>query len=281
MLSNKGVKFLNRDSDGYYFCGLCNKPHRISTSIEGGEHLVDHFDEGKTNDPLITKYYFCGECGKWHRDKRDHIQYRLYVKLHPSLKGTQNTGAESPSNIPLPETSCPREELMDVKEVIRYMTAGIAERQECLALAFDRGIGKGMKIEKWLLTEMMAKLVELRTSGRLERVEGEHKYPIKKTRSYEHCDFWWCSGGNEQWLEVKTVKSIDDLKGVESDLAKTDRLRHSDIFHHLSILFLLSSTMGDWTEQVTSTYSKYGLSCKADWSDMAEPDVRLRFMLFG
>lgn len=282
MISDKGVKFLNRSSDGYYFCKFCNKPHRISTSIVGSDHLVDHFDEEKTNDPLSTEYYFCGECGKWHRDTmRDHISYRLYIKLDPSLKGGQSTEPEFPNNTSLPEASYSSKKLMNVKEVTRHMTTGIAERQECVSLAFDRGLGKGMKIEKWVLTEMAARLIELRTDGRLDSVEGEHKYPIKKSRNYEHCDFWWRAGKNEHYLEVKTIQTRGDLPKVNEDLKKRNRLRDTDTFHHLSILLLRAPYMTDWVEQLKSIYQQSGLSLEADWSDMVGENISLQFMLFG
>lgn len=281
MVLDKGVVFFNRDSDGYYFCKLCDKWHRVRTSIEGREHLPDYFDEETTNAPL-ARYYFCSKCNGPHRGSRkDHIPYRLYVKLEHDPKEPGSIGLESPSDRSLPETSHPSKEIMDVEEVIAYITAGIAERQKCLALASDRGIGDGMRIEKWLLVEMTARLIELRTNDRLDSVEGEHKYPIKKTSRYEHCDLWWRAQDREHWVEVKTVKDDKDISKVSEDLGKRNRLRDTDVFHHLSILFLRASATEYWSQQITSVYQENGLSCEADWTDPVEGNVRLQFMLFG
>jgi len=169
---------------------------------------------------------------------------------------------------------------MDAKEVVRYMAAAIEDRKECLALAFDRGLGEGMKIENWILTEMLAKLVELEKDGVLDSVEGEHKYPEKKSSRYEHCDLWWRVKGNEHWLEVKTVKNEKEVREVVKDLEKRCRLRHTDIFHHLSILFSESSSMEDQRRQLASAYKQYGFSCEADWSRVIEGNRQLRFILF-
>ena len=54
---------------------------------------------------------------------------------------------------------------MDTQEIVKYLTSGITNRQECLALAVDKGLGKGMQIEKWILTEMLAKLMQLKQGG--------------------------------------------------------------------------------------------------------------------
>ena len=102
-----------------------------------------------------------------------------------------------------------------------------------------------MQIEKWILIEMLAKLIELKNKGILDYIEGEHKYPIKKTSRYEHCDLWWQVKNDEHWLEVKTlVMSGFQLRGsideIRNDLDKKNRLRPTDIFHHLTIVFPFS-----------------------------------------
>ncbi len=40
---------------------------------------------------------------------------------------------------------------MDSKQVVEYMITTLPSRGECLALAWDRGRGEGMLIEKWIL----------------------------------------------------------------------------------------------------------------------------------
>lgn len=82
-------------------------------------------------------------------------------------------------------------DFMSVEEIVWYMITAIIPRKAILELAFDRGLGEdkkqikkqeGMKLEKWILTEMLVKLIELRDFGFLRCVEGEHSYPFPKVR---------------------------------------------------------------------------------------------------
>jgi hypothetical protein len=168
----------------------------------------------------------------------------------------------------------------DEIHIVEYMTAGIETRKECLELAFDRGLGSGMKIENWILTEMLAKLVQLRDNGTVESVEGEHKYPKKKSTRFEHCDLWWKINGKEHWLEVKTVKVEKDIGEVSKDLEKNERLREDDIFHHLSIVFSGKPMLDDRGEKLNALYKQKGLSNEADWVNDIDENRGLRFMLY-
>ena len=170
---------------------------------------------------------------------------------------------------------------MNAAEVVKHMVSAIESRTECLALTFDRGLGNGMKIENWILTEMLAKLVELKADGILYCVEGEHKYPIKKANRYEHCDLWWCAKGIEHWLEVKTLRSEKDLDEVVKDLGKRCRLRDTDVFHHLSVVFLELPITKDFTARLSSAYEVHGFSCEADWGVEINGCRRLCFMFFS
>jgi hypothetical protein len=171
--------------------------------------------------------------------------------------------------------------IMNAKEAIKiakYLTSAIESREECLSLAFDRGLGEGQQIEEWMLTEMLAKLVELREEEIANCVEGRHKYPIKKTTDYERCDLWWNVEGEEHWLEVKTIVLARDhqrgsIEEVRADLEKRNRLRPTDIFHHLTIIFPVeSSEEGYWREELRVLYEGNGLSYidhwhyKVDWN---------------
>jgi len=135
---------------------------------------------------------------------------------------------------------------MDVVDVVKYCLEPVVSRPEIFQVSCDRGLKAGMKIEKWILVEMTARLKELVSSGKLDACEGEHKYPIKKTSRYEHCDLWWRTGGVEHWLEVKTkgfdlLGNIDRYENSLRDLDKVKRLRHSDVFHHLTLDISLQS----------------------------------------
>jgi hypothetical protein len=159
---------------------------------------------------------------------------------------------------------------MDPKRVVENMTAAIKSRKECLHLAVDRGLGEGMQIEKWILTEMLAKLIQLREDGSIDSAEGEHKYPIIKSSRYEHCDLWWRVNSQEHWLEVKTVVQVDQQRWrrqIRDDLEKWNRLRATDAFHHLTmVLPIESSSKEHWGKQLSSLYQSRGFSCEANWS---------------
>jgi len=69
-----------------------------------------------------------------------------------------------------------------------------------------------MQIEKWVLIEMIPRFQELQAQGHITHGECEHKYTIKKTTRYEHCDVWWQQDDDEHWLEVKTIVLTRDAQ---------------------------------------------------------------------
>ncbi len=80
---------------------------------------------------------------------------------------------------------------LSVETIIEKMLVDVGPRRACLGLAFDRGLRKekekkkrqgGTKLEKWILTEMLVKLLKLRDDGFLDDVEGEHDYQYPKFR---------------------------------------------------------------------------------------------------
>lgn len=128
---------------------------------------------------------------------------------------------------------------MTPEEIVKHLTATIASREDCLSLALDRGCGKVMKLEKWMLVEMLAKLMQLRNEGTVDKVDGEHNYPGKRTG---WSDLWWRVHEEEHWLEMKTLVLCKDPRRAEpeevrKDLEKASRLRSIGIFHHLTIVF--------------------------------------------
>ena len=162
---------------------------------------------------------------------------------------------------------------MGPKEIVEYMILPINNRKDCLDLAFDRGLGEGMQIEKWVLTEMLARLIELRGDSFVDYAEGEHKYPKKPAgvRNYEHCDLWWKVNNEQHWLEVKTIvlakdKQKGSMDDVSEDLNKKNRLNHTDIFHHLTMVFpIRQSNIKHWEKKLVSTCEKDGFTYEADW----------------
>jgi hypothetical protein len=149
---------------------------------------------------------------------------------------------------------------MDAQSIIDFILTPVTARPECLHLAVDRGLGDAMKVEWWILAEMLARLIQLRDQGKLDAVEGEHKYPLKKTTRYEHCDLWWGVGGKEHWLEVKTVTTARDIRDVVKDIDKRNRLRRTDRFFHLSLVFPIApSEKGAWRGKLVPVYRPTGL----------------------
>ncbi len=127
-----------------------------------------------------------------------------------------------------------------------------------------------MLIEKWILIEMLARLVELKKNGTLKQVEGEHKYPNLKSTRYEHCDLWWCEEQQEHWLEVKTIVPLRDRVGwkkeINEDLDKPVRLRSLDVFHHLAIAFPLTPLQVEpMLNDLDWLYSAKGFKPEANW----------------
>lgn len=129
-----------------------------------------------------------------------------------------------------------------------------------------------MQIEKWLLAEMLTKLIELRDKCEMDRVEGEHKFPFKSARTFEHCDLWWQVHEQENWLEVKTITLTKNepkgkIQDVIDDLEKRTRLRATDIFHHLAIVFPIpNSETSQWMNQITKVYRDAQASELVDWN---------------
>ena len=162
---------------------------------------------------------------------------------------------------------------MNPKEVVKYIASSIKNRKDCLDLAFDRGLGEGMQIEKWILTEMLAKLIKLRDDSSVDCAEGEHKYPKKppEVRDYEHCDLSWKVNNKQHWLEVKTiVLSKDKQRGgidkISKDIDKRSQLESKDIFHHLTMVFpIKQSNIEHWKKQLVTTCEKDGIVYENDW----------------
>ncbi len=159
---------------------------------------------------------------------------------------------------------------MESNQVVERMISFLPGRQECLALAWDRGRGEGMLVEKWILIEMLSRLVQLKREGTLRQVEGEHKYPVLKTTRYEHCDLWWLDGQEEHWLEVKTIVPVRDQqrwkKAIMDDLDKPLRLRPIDVFHHLALAWPLTPLQVEpLINDVNWLYSAKGYKTEATW----------------
>jgi len=130
-------------------------------------------------------------------------------------------------------------------EIIKYVTKNLLSRTEIFEISLNRGMGETIKIEKWILVEMLSKLAELKNKGYIDLFEGEHKYPIMKSTRFEHCDIWWKYKEKEHWLEVKTlllnenipISFIKDMKIIKEDIDKINRLVKPYIFHSLVFVF--------------------------------------------
>ena len=176
---------------------------------------------------------------------------------------------------------------MDYFEIIKYMTDSMELRKECLDIAFDRGLGDGMQIENWILLEMRVKLEQLRKKELIDLAEIEHKYPLKKTSRFEHCDLWWSMNDEQHWLEVKTiVLAKDEQKGkfddIINDLDKNKRLRSSDILHHLTFVFPIEySDIKHWITQLKKLYERNGFIFKNQWNYKMWPNKILLVTLAG
>jgi len=168
---------------------------------------------------------------------------------------------------------------MEPRKVIRYLTLPIETRKEILKIPYCRGKDKGKRIESWINTEMLAKLLELKEKNEVDEAEGEHKYHIPKTTSprkrYARCDLWWKKDNQEHWLEVKTIvfhrnstKGLKDKYGkrIEKDLNRVKRLRPPYIFHHLLLIFDDKYyNNGDWMEDVYSIYQVHNMKKENKW----------------
>jgi hypothetical protein len=188
-------------------------------------------------------------------------------------------------NFPL---SC--ENAMNHVDVVKHMTSALASRREIFDVSLDRGMGRSTQMEDWIITEMLAKLIELRNRGLLEQVEGEHSYQLTKNttsarRSYERCDFWWELKGQGHWLEVKTIHAPyqqRSLDGISTDLQKCKSLAPGEIPHHLTIVYPLRLSQSDyWRNELVALYGHYGWKLESDWHyPMWDPSA-LSFFLFS
>ena len=111
----------------------------------------------------------------------------------------------------------------------------ISTRKEIFDVAYERGLGSGMQIEKWLLIEMAALLKNYNIVS-----EAEHKYDRPYSRRYEHCDLWW-QDDEEVWMEVKTIVLSKDLQrgnlhNIKKDIEKKKRIKQGK-FYHLTAVF--------------------------------------------
>jgi hypothetical protein len=176
---------------------------------------------------------------------------------------------------------------MAPRKIVEYLLSAVICRKEILDSAIDRGLGKGMQIEKWILIEMVPRLKELRSRGTIERGESEHKYPIKKSTRYEHCDIWWQQEGQEHWLEVKTIVltggallgSPDD---IAKDLDKMNRLRAPYHYHHLGIVFpVQEGAVPYWRGKLAGIYEQHGLSYEGQWEHALWKGECLYLALYG
>jgi hypothetical protein len=114
---------------------------------------------------------------------------------------------------------------MNVAHIVEYLIQSPVARTEIWAYAVNRGLGNGMQIEKWLLIEMAARMMELQRNGVVQDAEGEHKFPFAKVRYHEHCDLWWTQYEIEHWLEIKTMvvgekKSLGKIEDIVADVGK-------------------------------------------------------------
>src|SRR5581483_397723 len=76
---------------------------------------------------------------------------------------------------------------MNVSQIVAHLIQTPAARQEIWAYAVNRGLGEGMQVERWLLIEMAARLMELKSKGVLESADNDHHFPIAQVSPVEHC----------------------------------------------------------------------------------------------
>jgi len=62
---------------------------------------------------------------------------------------------------------------MNPKNIVEYLVSSIEPRKEILNIAYCRGKEKGKRIESWINTELLAKLLELKRKGHIDEAEGE------------------------------------------------------------------------------------------------------------
>ena len=131
---------------------------------------------------------------------------------------------------------------MEPKKLVRYLLSEIESRKKILKIAYGSEEAKRKKIEPWIDTEMLAKLLELKEKNKVERAEGEHNYDVLKTgpsgkKTYPRCDLWWEKNNSKHWLEVKTFRFHGDTglkryeKRIKEDLKKEFFLKPPYNFH--------------------------------------------------
>lgn len=176
---------------------------------------------------------------------------------------------------------------MDAAPLVEYLIQSPAARTEIWAYAVNRGLGEGMQIERWLLIEMAARLMELKAKGVVQSAEGEHKFPIAKTRMFEHCNLWWARGEIENWLEVKTIvvgekKSLGRVEDIVQDVTKRERLRATDLFHHLAVIFpLAENRVNEWRRTLDPLYENAKMIFNAQWAFPLWDEKRLAMFLYS
>jgi len=177
---------------------------------------------------------------------------------------------------------------MDPRHLVRHLVSAVESRPECLDLARDRGRGRGMQVEKWILTEMLARLIQVKKQGHVVETEGEHyyPYPLRKGARPEKCDLWWKSGDQEHWLEVKTSVSSGDqrstLKQIAKDIEKKGRLRSTDTFHQLALVFPIQpADIAEWNRQLNKVCTSQRLRLVDEWVLQPWPDRVLYAVLFS
>jgi len=176
---------------------------------------------------------------------------------------------------------------MNPRHIVESLIQTPAARKEIWAYAVNRGLGEGMQIERWLLIEMAARLMELKSKGIVQRAEGEHKFPIAQVKMFEHCDLWWATNESEHWLEVKTIvvgakKTLGSGKDIVRDVAKRQRLRATDSFHHLAVIFPLDENgIGAWRKMLDSIYQNADMELDAQWRVPLWDEKQLALFLYS
>ncbi len=175
---------------------------------------------------------------------------------------------------------------MNVVGVVEYLIQTPAARKEIWAYATNRGLGNGMQIERWLIIEMAARLMELKTNGIVQSAEGEHKFPIAKVKIFEHCDLWWAQNEIENWLEVKTIvigvkKSLGKIEDIVADVARGERLRATDSFHHLAVIFPLEgNAIQTWRKMLDPIYENANMKFNVQWTFPLWQEKQLAMFLY-
>jgi hypothetical protein len=176
---------------------------------------------------------------------------------------------------------------METKQLVEYLIQTPAARNEIWSLAVNRGLGDGMQIEKWLLIEMLARLMALQAQGVIQSAEGEHKFPIAKAKLFEHCDLWWTREEIGHWLEVKTIviaekKSLGKIEDIVADVEKRGRLRAMDSFHHLAVIFPLGENrVSDWRNALEPIYHSAQMHFNAQWTFPLWDEKQLAMFLYS